>query len=226
MSPGIACGHLDVVLALQLEEVRELDRLACVADQQLRAGPHGALVHAEDARACRRTGSIVTLKTCARTCFAGSGSTCDALGRVAFALEERRRIAFGRVRREACQHVQQLRDARAGFGGAEADRNQVVFAQRLLERVVQLLGIQQFLALLQVERHQLLVDFDHLVDDLGVRVSDRREVGRLALRLEEAVDDRCAAFRRQVERQAALAESFAQSPAAPVRCARRARRSC
>lgn len=36
------------------------------------------------------------------------------------------------------------------------------------------------------------------------------EVSRLALRLEEAINDRRAAFCRQVERQAALAESFAQ----------------
>ena len=41
-------GDLGMFLALQLVEVRELDRLACVPHKQLRAGPHGALVHAED----------------------------------------------------------------------------------------------------------------------------------------------------------------------------------
>ena len=40
---------LDVLLALQLEQVRDLDGLAAIADEQRRAGLHGALVHAEDA---------------------------------------------------------------------------------------------------------------------------------------------------------------------------------
>ncbi len=82
-------------------------------------------------------------------------------------------------------------------------------AERLLKRVVELLR-RQLLALLEVQRHQLLVDLDHLVDDLGVRGRHRGEVGlRLAGR-EEAVDDAAAAVGRQVERQALAAERFAQ----------------
>src|SRR3546814_11454130 len=38
---------LDVVLALQLEQVRDLERLAAVADEQLRILAHRALVDAE-----------------------------------------------------------------------------------------------------------------------------------------------------------------------------------
>ena len=75
--------------------------------------------------------------------------------------------------------MQQFGDAGAGFGGAEADRHEVILAQRLLERIVQLLG-RELLALLEVERHQLFVDLDDLVDDLGVRGLDRGEVRRLA----------------------------------------------
>jgi hypothetical protein len=51
----------------------------------------------------------------------------------------------------------------------------VAFAQRLLEWRVQL--VRRDLALLEVARHQLLVDFDDLVDERAVRLLDRREVG-------------------------------------------------
>ena len=46
---GDRLRDLDVLLALQLEQVRDLDRLARVADEELRAGLHRALVDAEDA---------------------------------------------------------------------------------------------------------------------------------------------------------------------------------
>ena len=49
MSPGMAARDLGVLLALQLIQVRDLERLARVADEELRAGAHRALVHAEDA---------------------------------------------------------------------------------------------------------------------------------------------------------------------------------
>ena len=46
---GDRLRDLGVILALQLVEMRHLDRLARVADEQLRAGAHRALVNAEDA---------------------------------------------------------------------------------------------------------------------------------------------------------------------------------
>ena len=76
-------------------------------------------------------------------------------------------------------------------------------AQRLLERRVQLLG--RDLALLQVLRHQRLVDLDDLIDERAVRAAHRREVG-LAVGVEEAVDDLLAAIGGQIDRQALLAE--------------------
>ena len=76
-------------------------------------------------------------------------------------------------------------------------------AQRLLERRVQLL--RRDLALLEVLRHQRLVDFDDLVDERAVRAAHRREVG-LAVGIEEAVDDALAAAGGKIDRQAFLAE--------------------
>ena len=49
MSPGTACVDLDVVLALQLEQMPDLERLLAVVDEQLRVASHGALVDAEHA---------------------------------------------------------------------------------------------------------------------------------------------------------------------------------
>src|SRR2546430_14363479 len=64
-------------------------------------------------------------------------------------------------------------------------------AQRLFERRMQLLGSD--LALLEIERHQRLVDLDDLVDQGAVRVGNRGEVG-FARRVEKTVDDALAAI--------------------------------
>ena len=118
----------------------------------------------------------------------------DAFRRVALALHEGRRIAFGRVRHQPRDGLEQFRDAGAGLRGDEADRHEVALAQRLLEGVVQLLGLE-FLALLEVQGHEVVVHLDHLVDDPRVGFLDRGKVGRLALVMEKAVDDLGAAAR-------------------------------
>ena len=84
----------------------------------------------------------------------------------------------------------------------------MIFAQRHLERIVQLFG-RDLLALLEVERHQLLVHLDDLVDDFGVGLLGAREIRGLAFGLEEAVHHGRAAVGRQVERQARPAEGLA-----------------
>ena len=61
-------------------------------------------------------------------------------------------------------------------------------AQCLFEGVVQLLGCK-FLTLLEIELHELFVDFDNLVDDLCVCFLDGAERGLVAFRLEKTVDD-------------------------------------
>ena len=80
-------------------------------------------------------------------------------------------------------------------------------AQRLLERLVELLGLE-VRTLLQVELHQSLVDLHHLVDDLRVRVGHGGEVAGLPGGLEEAVHDALSAPRREVDRQHLLAEGL------------------
>ncbi len=80
------------------------------------------------------------------------------------------------------------------------------FAQRALERRVQLLGLDG-LALLQVELHQFGVDLDHLVHQRVMRGRHAQEVG-LPRRIEEAVHHLAAARGRQVDRQTLLAERF------------------
>ena len=79
----------------------------------------------------------------------------------------------------------------------------MAFAQRLLERRMQL--VRRNLALFEIQRHQLLVDLDHLVDQRTVRVGNGREIG-FAIGIEEAVDDLLSAPGGQVDRQALLAE--------------------
>ena len=66
----------------------------------------------------------------------------------------------------------------------------------------------EFLALLEVQLHEFLIDFDDLVDDLSMRFLDGAECGFLTLRLEKTVDDAGAVRRRQVHRQALGSERF------------------
>ena len=197
-----------MLFALQLVQMRDLEWLAPVADEQLRAGAHRALMHAEHAEAAderidadlEHVRDHVTLRV---------GRHLHALGRGSLAFQERRRIAFHRVRHQPREYLQQLLDAGAALGGNEADGNEMPLAERLLKRVVELLR-RQLLALLEVQRHQLLVDLDHLVDDLGMRGSDRIEVGLRRAGFEEAVDDAAATVDGKIHRQALAAERFAQ----------------
>ena len=79
----------------------------------------------------------------------------------------------------------------------------MALAQRLLEWRVQLLG--RDLALVQVERHQLLVDLHDLIDQRAVRIGDRRKI-RFAGRIEKTIDDALPVAGRKIDRQALLAE--------------------
>ena len=94
---------------------------------------------------------------------------------VALAFGEQRRIPFRRIGQQLDEDVEQLLHAGAVLGRNKAHRNQVAVAQRFLERRVQLVRFN--LALFQVQRHQLLVDLHHLIDQRAMRVSDRREIG-------------------------------------------------
>ncbi len=124
-------------------------------------------------------------------------------GGFALALREQRGIALGRIRQQLGEDIEQLGDACAILGRHEAHRNEMALAQRFLEWRMQLLG--RDLALVQVERHQLLVDLHDLVDQRAVRIGDRRKI-RFAGRIEKTIDDALAVAGRKVDRQALLAE--------------------
>ena len=103
------------VLAEQLVQVRDLDGLARIADEQLAAGTHGALMHAQHAELAdvRIDGD---LEHVGDHVLSRIGADRHAGGAVAAALEKRRRIAFGRVGHQPLEHLQQLGYACAALG--------------------------------------------------------------------------------------------------------------
>ena len=80
--------------------------------------------------------------------------------------------------------------------------------ERPLERVVKLIQ-RQGLALFQVSLHELVVELDDLIYDLGIGNADAREIGRLVGGLEEAVGNGLALAGGQVKGQTFLAERIA-----------------
>ena len=102
-------------------------------------------------------------------------------------------------------HVEQLGHTGAAMRRDEADRDQMALAQRLLERRMQLCGVD--IAVLEVALDESRIDLDHLLDQCAVRGLDRAEIA-VAVAPVEAVDDPGAAGlgQRQVQRQAAAAE--------------------
>ena len=142
----------------------------------------------------------------------------------AFALEELRRVAFGRVGQQLIDHVEQLGHAGAVARRDEADRDQVAFAQRLLERRVQFARVD--VAVVQVAVDEVRVDLDHLLDQRAVRRVDRGEVGLRPRVLKKQSTTFAAAGRRQVQRQAFLAEGGLDLRQQRRQVRRPARRSC
>ena len=168
---------------------------------------HRALIDAEHAELADER-VVDDLEHVGDHVLARIGHGVDRLGVRAVALEELRRIAFLRIRQELGRERQELLHAGAGAPGREADRHEMSLAQALLERIVQLLAGEARFAVVEIVAHHRLVDLDDLIDDVLVRVGDRREIA-LAAGLEEAVDDGAAVLRRQVDRQALGAELVA-----------------
>ncbi len=147
-----------------------MNGLRAVADEELRIARHGSLMHAEDAElADERIHD--DLEHVREHVLARVGLGTEFDGIIAFALAEQRRIALRGIGRQLDEHVEQLGHAGAGARGHEAHRNEMALAQRLLERRMQLR--RRDLALLEVERHQRLVDLDDLIDQRAVRSGDR-----------------------------------------------------
>jgi hypothetical protein len=120
-----------------------------------------------------------------------------------FALGEERRVAFCGIGGELDEDVQQFRDARTGSRRDKAHRHEMPVTQCLFEGCMQLIGGD--FSLLEVERHQFLVDLDHLIDQRTVRVGHRRKI-RIPGGVEKAVHHPLAVVGRQVDRQAFPAE--------------------
>ena len=204
--PGHRFGDFDLRLALQHVEVSGLDRLPAFADVELRSRRDSSLVDAKH-RQPADVGVDLDLEDVRERMQARIGQRGDVGRRAASGgnVDVHGRIALGRIGQQLDDHIQQLADAGAGPGRGEHDRDQVAFAHRALERLVQRLG--RDVALLEVGLHQLLVHLDHLLDQFLVRFFDRGEIGFAGGR-EEAVRHLARAGRRQVQRQALLAEGL------------------
>jgi hypothetical protein len=135
-------------------------------------------------------GSLTILNTSAITCFFASGSASERFGWawLPLPLTNSGGLAFPWIRHQLLEQVQQLGYARTAARGDEADRNQVTFAQALLEGIVQFLSGEARFAVFEIVAHHRFVDLDDLVDDALVRVGHADEKSDSPLGLEEAID--------------------------------------
>ena len=83
-------------------------------------------------------GSTVTLNTCASTCCAGSGAACIGSASAPSPRRKSGGLPSVGLRQQLDDDVEQLGHAGAAARRDEAHRDQVAFAQRLLQRRVQL----------------------------------------------------------------------------------------
>ena len=168
--------HLEGLGALDTVKVCHLERFLAVTDEELHFLLHRALMHAEDADLAH-VGVDDHLEHMRQHMAGGVRFGGERLHRTSeLTTPERRRVALSRIRREFRQHLQQLGNACTGLGRHEQDGNQMPFAQRLLERCMQLVGAG-IGTLLQITCQQLLVLLDDLVDQRAVRRSHRLEIG-------------------------------------------------
>ena len=184
--------------------MRQLHTLALVADIHHIAGLDFALVDAER-RQPANVGVHIDLEHVGDEVGPGVRGVDGARRRrFAFAGNEFRGIALQRTRHELGKHPHQLVQAGARVGRHEADRNEVAAPERPLEGIVEL--FQRYLFAFQVHHHEVVVQFDDLVDNLRMRFLDGREIGRRIGRLEEAVGHGRAAIGGEVDGQATPAE--------------------
>ncbi len=164
--PGNRLRNLRGVLAHHLIKVRDFDGLARIAHKELAAGPDRALVHAQKAELAdvRIDRDFEDVRD---HMLRPVGDDGHARLSVRWTLQKVWRIAFGRIGEQSFEDLQQLGHSGAGFGRHEAHRHEVPLAQRALKRVVKLLR-RQLLALFEIQGHQTVIDFDHLIEDLGM----------------------------------------------------------
>ena len=152
-----------------------------------------ALVNAEDAQLANKRvyqhlehmGDSVLLRIGDRWKFFNHG---------AVALDQGFGIAFERIGQQLGKDIEQFLYSCPGAGRNKTDGNQVAFTQRLLEWRMQLIRLQ-IIPLFQIDRHQVLVHLDHLVDQGRVGGGDAGKI-TVARRIEKAVHHAGAAIGR------------------------------
>ena len=208
---GNRLRDLDVVLALELEQVPDLERLLAVVDEQLRVLLHRALVDAEDAELAdegivddlEHVGDDVRLPDRAAATIG-----CAV---VAAALDEGRRIG---LRRDAGTAVSAMSSSSFTPTPVRAETKQIgtrwPSRRHCSKASCSSWPGQAVLAVVEVMVHHRFVDLDDLVDDLLVPVGDRAEVAVAGWLLPKQSTTRLAAVGGQVDRQALRAEGLAQ----------------
>ena len=199
-------GHFFQVLALETVDVRQLHALALLADIHQLAGLYLALMNTKRGQAAHIGVDVDLEYVSDEMSIRTRGVDLVRRRRIAVAGQEFRWVALQRTRHELCKHSQQLVQARAGQGRYETDRNQVTAPQRAFEGVVKLFQGDVFA--LQVLFHEVIVQFDDLIDNLGMGFLDGGEIGGRIGGLEETVGDSRAAVGRQIDREAAPAKGF------------------
>ena len=144
------------------------------------------------------------------------GVGCDRLRLGALALEELRRVAFGGVGQQLVDDVQQFGHAGAGARRDEAHRDQVPFAQRLLQRRMQLGGVD--VAVVEVAVDERGIDLDDLLDQRAMRLRRPRRNRRSPSRLKKQSTTRAPPSAGRFSGRHSRAErGLDLRPAAPAR---------
>ena len=142
-----------MILALNTEQMTDLERLSGITDEKLAVLGDGSLMYAEDTHLADK-GINRDLKNVREHMLGRIGLDGNAF--IAFTTHELRRISFGWIRHQARDDIEQFRDPRAALARCEAHGHQVPLAHGLLEGVMQLLRLE-LLTLLEIKLHQLLV---------------------------------------------------------------------
>ena len=163
-------------------------------------------MHAEDAQAADE-GVDRDLEHVRQHVQRGVGHGVHGHGVGAFTAQEIGRIGLGRVGQQPHDEVEQLGHARAALGRDEHHRDEMPFAQRLLQRRVQLAGVD--ITFVEVTLDEGAVHLHHLLHQRAVGGSDIAEIA-LAGTVEKTIDDACGAVGGQVDGQTFLAEGGLQ----------------
>ena len=199
---GQSAWHFDMVLTPQHEQVADLERFAAVTDVQQAVSGHRSLMDPEDPHAADE-GVHRDLEDMRQHMLRRVGVRMHRLRRRALAFEEVRWVGLAGVGQQLDDDVEQLGHPRTAARRGEAHGDQMPLAQRLLQRRMQLAGID--ISIVEVAIDEIAIDFNHLLHQRSVRRIDAAEIA-VAFAVEEAVHDLAGAGIGQVDRQAFTAE--------------------